>query len=62
MPKRLRVPCSQLTHKPGEREWTFDAIPAEIRQRHRVRPTSGPHMSADEANGLVYLPVSSPFP
>ena len=45
----------------GEREWTFDAIPAAIRQRTGTANV-WTHMSADEAHGLVYLPVSSPSP
>ncbi|UXO70406.1 pyrroloquinoline quinone-dependent dehydrogenase (plasmid) [Pantoea sp. SGAir0184] len=45
----------------GAREWTFDAIPASIRQRTGTANV-WTHMSADEAHGLVYLPVSSPSP
>lgn len=45
----------------GELEWTFEAIPAEIRKRTGTANV-WTHMSADEANGLVYLPVSSPSP
>ncbi len=45
----------------GEREWTFDAIPEKIRKRTGTANV-WTHMSADEANGLVYLPVSSPSP
>jgi len=45
----------------GEREWTFDAIPADIRKRTGTANV-WTHMSADEAHGLVYLPVSSPSP
>ncbi|WLS79051.1 pyrroloquinoline quinone-dependent dehydrogenase [Erwinia pyri] len=45
----------------GEREWTFEAIPAEIRKRTGTANV-WTHMSADEAHGLVYLPVSSPSP
>ena len=45
----------------GGREWTFDAIPAAIRQRTGTANV-WTHMSADEAHGLVYLPVSSPSP
>ena len=45
----------------GQREWTFDAIPADIRKRTGTANV-WTHMSADEANGLVYLPVSSPSP
>lgn len=45
----------------GEREWTFDAIPEEIRKRTGTANV-WTHMSADVVNGLVYLPVSSPSP
>ncbi|HHN5626152.1 pyrroloquinoline quinone-dependent dehydrogenase [Enterobacter hormaechei] len=45
----------------GKLEWTFVAIPAEIRKRTGTANV-WTHMSADEANGLVYLPVSSPSP
>ncbi|EOD5219206.1 TPA: pyrroloquinoline quinone-dependent dehydrogenase [Enterobacter hormaechei subsp. xiangfangensis] len=45
----------------GKLEWTFEAIPAEIRNRTGTANV-WTHMSADEANGLVYLPVSSPSP
>nr|WP_199801860.1 pyrroloquinoline quinone-dependent dehydrogenase [Enterobacter hormaechei] len=45
----------------GKLEWTFEAIPAEIRKRTGTANV-WTHMSADEANGLVYLPVSSPSP
>ncbi|MGK3142228.1 pyrroloquinoline quinone-dependent dehydrogenase [Pantoea sp. C2G6] len=45
----------------GKREWTFEAIPAAIRQRTGTANV-WTHMSADEAHGLVYLPVSSPSP
>lgn len=45
----------------GKFEWTFEAIPAEIRKRTGTANV-WTHMSADEANGLVYLPVSSPSP
>ncbi|QDY43907.1 pyrroloquinoline quinone-dependent dehydrogenase [Candidatus Pantoea soli] len=45
----------------GKREWTFEAIPADIRQRTGTANV-WTHMSADEAHGLVYLPVSSPSP
>lgn len=39
----------------------LEAIPAEIRKRTGTANV-WTHMSADEANGLVYLPVSSPSP
>lgn len=45
----------------GKLEWTFEAIPAEIRKRTGTANV-WTHMSADEAYGLVYLPVSSPSP
>ncbi|HHA1874453.1 TPA: pyrroloquinoline quinone-dependent dehydrogenase [Enterobacter hormaechei subsp. xiangfangensis] len=45
----------------GKLEWTFEAIPAEIRKRTGTANV-WTHMSADEANGVVYLPVSSPSP
>ncbi|HCI9653690.1 TPA: pyrroloquinoline quinone-dependent dehydrogenase [Enterobacter hormaechei subsp. xiangfangensis] len=45
----------------GKLEWTFEAIPAEIRKRTGTANV-WTHMSADEANGLAYLPVSSPSP
>ena len=45
----------------GKLEWTFEATPAEIRKRTGTANV-WTHMSADEANGLVYLPVSSPSP
>ena len=45
----------------GKLEWTFEAISAEIRKRTGTANV-WTHMSADEANGLVYLPVSSPSP
>ena len=45
----------------GKLEWTFEAIPAEIRKRTGTANV-WTDMSADEDNGLVYLPVSSPSP
>lgn len=45
----------------GEREWTFQALPDEVRERSGTANV-WTHMSADEALGLVYLPVSSPSP
>jgi len=45
----------------GNREWTFDAIPEAVRKRTGTANV-WTHMSADEAHGLVYLPVSSPSP
>ena len=45
----------------GKREWTFDAIPADIRKRTGTANV-WTQMSADVAHGLIYLPVSSPSP
>ncbi|VXC24284.1 Pyrroloquinoline quinone-dependent dehydrogenase (fragment) [Pantoea brenneri] len=45
----------------GKREWTFDAIPADIRKRTGTANV-WTQMSADIAHGLIYLPVSSPSP
>ncbi|WP_428946234.1 pyrroloquinoline quinone-dependent dehydrogenase [Pantoea sp. FN060301] len=45
----------------GKREWTFEAIPADIRQRTGTANV-WTQMSADIENGLIYLPVSSPSP
>ena len=45
----------------GKLEWTFEAIPENVRA-HTGTANVWTHMSADEANGLVYLPVSSPSP
>ncbi|KAA6043322.1 pyrroloquinoline quinone-dependent dehydrogenase [Pantoea sp. Bo_7] len=45
----------------GKLEWTFEAIPENVRARTGTANV-WTHMSADEANGLVYLPVSSPSP
>ncbi|WP_416340601.1 pyrroloquinoline quinone-dependent dehydrogenase [Pantoea eucrina] len=45
----------------GKLEWTFEAIPENVRTRTGTANV-WTHMSADEANGLVYLPVSSPSP
>ena len=45
----------------GKLEWTFEAIPESVRARTGTANV-WTHMSADEANGLVYLPVSSPSP
>ena len=45
----------------GALEWTFQTIPAEIReQTGTANVWTG--MSVDEARGLVYLPVASPSP
>ena len=45
----------------GEREWTFEVLPEEMREQSGTANV-WTHMSADEQNGLVYLPVSSPSP
>ena len=45
----------------GKLEWTFEALPEDVRARTGTANV-WTHMSADEANGLVYLPVSSPSP
>lgn len=50
-----------INAKTGEREWTFEALPADMRARTGTANV-WTHMSADETNGLVYLPVSSPSP
>ncbi|WP_417309631.1 pyrroloquinoline quinone-dependent dehydrogenase [Devosia sp.] len=45
----------------GEKQWQFDTIPAAIaKDTGTANVWTG--MSADEALGLVYLPVSSPSP
>jgi len=45
----------------GELEWTFHAIPEDIRQKTGTANV-WTAMSADETLGLLYLPVSSPSP
>ncbi|GHC31829.1 pyrroloquinoline quinone-dependent dehydrogenase [Aidingimonas halophila] len=50
-----------INARTGEREWTFDALPEELREKSGTANV-WTHMSADEENGLVYLPVSSPSP
>ncbi|WP_245391882.1 pyrroloquinoline quinone-dependent dehydrogenase [Salinicola aestuarinus] len=50
-----------INARTGEREWTFEAIPEGIRERSGTANV-WTHMSADEENGLIYLPVSSPSP
>ncbi|GHB30159.1 pyrroloquinoline quinone-dependent dehydrogenase [Salinicola rhizosphaerae] len=45
----------------GEREWTFEAIPADIRKKTGTANV-WTQMSADAEHGLVYLPVASPSP
>ncbi|GHB07492.1 pyrroloquinoline quinone-dependent dehydrogenase [Modicisalibacter luteus] len=50
-----------INARTGEREWTFQALPEELREKSGTANV-WTHMSADEQNGLVYLPVSSPSP
>ncbi|MCI0509816.1 quinoprotein glucose dehydrogenase [Chromohalobacter marismortui] len=50
-----------INARTGEREWTFHALPKDMRERSGTANV-WTHMSADEENGLVYLPVSSPSP
>ncbi|MDI5891803.1 pyrroloquinoline quinone-dependent dehydrogenase [Halomonas rhizosphaerae] len=50
-----------INARTGEREWTFEALSDEIREQSGTANV-WTHMSADEALGLVYLPVSSPSP
>ncbi|OJA04032.1 pyrroloquinoline quinone-dependent dehydrogenase [Halomonas sp. QHL1] len=50
-----------LNARTGELEWTFQALPDEIREQSGTANV-WTHMSADEELGLVYLPVSSPSP
>ncbi|SDN19340.1 pyrroloquinoline quinone-dependent dehydrogenase [Vreelandella arcis] len=50
-----------LNARTGELEWTFQALPDEIREQSGTANV-WTHMSADEERGLVYLPVSSPSP
>lgn len=45
----------------GEREWTFEALPPEVREQSGTANV-WTHMSADEQHGLIYLPISSPSP
>lgn len=45
----------------GEMKWTFQAIPAEMRERTGTANVWA-SMSVDEARGILYLPVSSPSP
>ncbi|MDI9221602.1 hypothetical protein QMZ30_11900 [Pantoea sp. EA-12] len=45
----------------GKREWTFDAIPADICKQTGTANV-WTQMSADVAHGLIYLPVPSPSP
>ncbi|WP_280564466.1 pyrroloquinoline quinone-dependent dehydrogenase [Chromohalobacter sp. 48-RD10] len=50
-----------INARTGEREWSFEALPTEMREKSGTANV-WTHMSADEENGLVYLPVSSPSP
>ncbi|WP_253272870.1 pyrroloquinoline quinone-dependent dehydrogenase [Halomonas sp. PR-M31] len=50
-----------LNARTGEREWTFEALPEDLREKSGTSNV-WTHMSADEELGLVYLPVSSPSP
>jgi len=50
-----------INARTGEREWTFHALPKDMREQSGTANV-WTHMSADEENGLVYLPVSSPSP
>ncbi|MFC0337469.1 quinoprotein glucose dehydrogenase [Kushneria avicenniae] len=50
-----------INARTGEREWTFEALPEDVRERSGTANV-WTHMSADEQNGLIYLPVSSPSP
>ncbi|WP_445620343.1 pyrroloquinoline quinone-dependent dehydrogenase [Kushneria sp. Sum13] len=45
----------------GEREWEFEALSDEMRRKSGTANV-WTQMSADEQNGLIYLPVSSPSP
>ncbi|MFC3645120.1 pyrroloquinoline quinone-dependent dehydrogenase [Aquibium oceanicum] len=45
----------------GKLQWSFDTIPPEVRAQTGTANV-WTHMSADEALGLVYLPVASPSP
>ncbi|WP_251976669.1 pyrroloquinoline quinone-dependent dehydrogenase [Salinicola avicenniae] len=45
----------------GEREWTFQALSDEMREKSGTANV-WTHMSVDEQNGMIYLPVSSPSP
>ncbi|MFC0267192.1 pyrroloquinoline quinone-dependent dehydrogenase [Kushneria aurantia] len=50
-----------INARTGEREWTFQALPDDVRQQSGTANV-WTHMSADRELGLVYLPVSSPSP
>ncbi|WP_346798975.1 pyrroloquinoline quinone-dependent dehydrogenase [Halomonas sp. Bachu 37] len=50
-----------INARTGEREWTFQALSDEMREKSGTANV-WTHMSADEERGLVYLPVSSPSP
>ncbi len=50
-----------INARTGEREWTFQALPDDVRAKSGTANV-WTHMSADAELGLVYLPVSSPSP
>ncbi|OHV08839.1 pyrroloquinoline quinone-dependent dehydrogenase [Kushneria phosphatilytica] len=50
-----------INARTGKREWTFNALSDEMRQKSGTANV-WTQMSADEEHGLVYLPVSSPSP
>ncbi|TDX26081.1 quinoprotein glucose dehydrogenase [Modicisalibacter xianhensis] len=50
-----------INARTGEREWAFEVLSEEMREQSGTANV-WTHMSADEQNGLVYLPVSSPSP
>ncbi|MCK0715190.1 pyrroloquinoline quinone-dependent dehydrogenase [Chromohalobacter sarecensis] len=50
-----------INARTGEREWSFEALSEEMREKSGTANV-WTHMSADEENGLVYLPISSPSP
>ena len=50
-----------INARTGEREWSFNALSEEMREKSGTANV-WTHMSADEENGLVYLPISSPSP
>ncbi|SOC51828.1 quinoprotein glucose dehydrogenase [Chromohalobacter canadensis] len=50
-----------INARTGEREWSFNALSDEMREKSGTANV-WTHMSADEENGLVYLPISSPSP
>ncbi|SPJ32327.1 Quinoprotein glucose dehydrogenase [Kushneria phyllosphaerae] len=50
-----------INARTGEREWEFEALSDEMRRKSGTANV-WTQMSADEQNGLIYLPVSSPSP